>query len=83
MSMENVIDYEDYFFTKYNPDIIDLFLEIKEISNSFCLNFFNTTYQTQNGSYHFGKFIFDKIILEDEMDEETEINTDEIEYEEI
>lgn len=83
MSLENQIDYEDYFFTKYNSDIIDLFLEIKEISNNFCLNFFNTTYQIQNGSYNFGEFIFDKIILEDEIDEEKEINTDENECEEI
>ena len=38
MSTEKPIDYEDYFFTKYNSDISDLFLELKEISNGFCLN---------------------------------------------
>ena len=58
MSTEKPIDYEDYFFTKYNSDISDLFLELKEISNGFCLNLFNTTYQTQNGSYNLSKFSF-------------------------
>ena len=50
MSKEEEIDYEDYFLTKYNSDISDLFLEIKKISESFCLDFFTTTDQNQNGS---------------------------------
>ena len=35
------IDYFDYFHTKYCSDISDLFLEIKEITEGFCLQIFN------------------------------------------
>jgi len=69
--MEN-IDYEDYFLTKYGSDITDLFLKIKDISDSFCVNIFNSTNQVKNGSHDLSGFIFDKIILLDEINSENE-----------
>jgi hypothetical protein len=80
MTTENKIDYEDYFFTKYNSEISDLFLEIKEITDGFCLDLFNTSEQTQYGSFNLCEFIFEKIILDDEIDEELIDNIDEIEH---
>ena len=67
MNDKNEFDYEDYFFTKYSSDIIDLFSEIKEISNGFCINMFNSRYQNQFGSCDLQEFLFDKIILIDEI----------------
>jgi len=78
--MEN-IDYEDYFLTKYGSDITDLFLKIKDISDSFCVNTFNITYQVKNGSYDLSIFIFDKTILLDEINSEND-NKDKHELEE-
>ena len=83
MSKEEEIDYEDYFLTKYNSEISDLFLEIKKISESFCLDLFTTTDQNRNGSFQLSKFLFDKIILEDEINEENENTNEIIEYDEI
>ena len=37
----SMIDYEDFFFTKYSSDVTDLFINLKNISNSFCVNIFN------------------------------------------
>lgn len=78
--MEN-IDYEDYFLTKYGSDITDLFLKIKDISDSFCVNIFNSTNQVKNGSHDLSGFIFDKIILLDEINSEND-NKDKHELEE-
>jgi len=78
--MEN-IDYEDYFLTKYGSDITDLFLKIKDISDSFCVNIFNSTNQVKNGSQDLSGFIFDKIILLDEINSEND-NKDKHELEE-
>jgi hypothetical protein len=73
--MDNTdFDYEDYFFCKYSSDLTDLFLKIKDISDSYCVNIFNTRYQTQNGTHDLGRFIFDKIILLDEINEPIEDN---------
>ena len=69
---KNKIDYEDYFFTKYGSDITDLFLNVRGISDSFCVNIFNSTNQVRNGSNELSAFIFDKIILEDEINSEEE-----------
>ena len=60
MNNENEFDYEDYFFTKYSSDITDLFSEIKEISNGFCINIFNSQYQNQFGSNDLQEFLFTK-----------------------
>ena len=60
-------DYEDYFFTKYGADITDLFLSLRNISDGFCVNIFNSSYQIKNGSYDLSTFLFDKIILLDEI----------------
>ena len=82
---ENEFDYEDYFFTKYSSDITDLFSEIKEISDGFCINIFNSKYQNQFGSNDLQEFLFDKIILIDEIIDNTENidnNLHETEYEE-
>ena len=73
--IENEFDYEDYFFTKYSSDITDLFSEIKKISNGFCINIFNSRYQNQFGSNDLIEFLFDKIILIDEITDNTD-NTD-------
>ena len=78
--MEN-IDYEDYFLTKHGSDITDLFLKIKDISDSFCVNIFNSTNQVKNGSQDLSGFIFDKIILLDEINSEND-NKDKHELEE-
>jgi len=78
--MEN-IDYEDYFLTKYGSDITDLFLKIKGISDSFCVNIFNSSNQVKNGSHDLSRFIFDKIILLDEINSEND-NKDKHELEE-
>ena len=78
--MEN-IDYEDYFLTKYGSDITDLFLKIKDISDSFCVNIFNSTNQVKNGSHDLSGFIFDKTILLDEINSEND-NKDKHELEE-
>ena len=78
--MEN-IDHEDYFLTKYGSDITDLFLKIKDISDSFCVNIFNSTNQVKNGSQDLSGFIFDKIILLDEINSEND-NKDKHELEE-
>lgn len=67
-------DYEDYFFCKYSSDFTDLFLKVKEIANGYCVNIFNNTYQVQNGTHDLSKFIFDKIILLDEINELNEDN---------
>ena len=78
-------DYEDYFFTKYSSDIIDLFSDIKEISDGFCINMFNSRYQNQFGSCDLIEFLFDKIILIDEIidyEDNTDNNLHETEYEE-
>ena len=73
--MDNTdFDYEDYFFCKYSSDLTDLFLKIKDISDGYCVNIFNTRYQTQNGTNDLGRFIFDKIILLDEINEPNEDN---------
>jgi deoxyadenosine/deoxycytidine kinase len=72
MNDKNEFDYEDYFFTKYSSDIIDLFSEIKEISNGFCINMFNSRYQNQFGSCDLQEFLFDKIILIDEITDNTD-----------
>ena len=84
MNDKNEFDYEDYFFTKYSSDIIDLFSEIKEISNGFCINMFNSRYQNQFGSCDLQEFLFDKIILIDEIidTENIDNNLHETEYEE-
>ena len=79
------IDYFDYFHTKWGSDISDLFLELKDISNGFCINLFNSTNQNKNGSYNLTEFIFDKIILEEEIGNENnneEDNNSDIEEEE-
>ena len=81
MDNEN-FDYEDYFLCKYSSDITDLFLMIKEISDGYCINIFNSTNQTQNGTYNLSKFIFDKIILLDEIDSENDKEKHELEEEE-
>ena len=78
--MEN-IDYEDYFLTKYGSDITDLFLKIKGISDSFCVNILNSSNQVKNGSHDLSGFIFDKIILLDEINSEND-NKDKHELEE-
>ena len=65
------IDYFDFFYTKYNTDIIDIFLKIREYSDSFCLNMFHTKYQNQNGSLNLTEFLFENIILEEEIENET------------
>ena len=70
----NDFDYEDYFFCKYSSDLTDLFLKIKDISDGYCVNIFNNTYQTQNGTHDLSRFIFDKIILLDEINEPNEDN---------
>ena len=73
--MDNTdFDYEDYFFCKYSSDLTDLFLKIKDISDGYCVNIFNSTYQTQNGTHDLSRFIFDKIILLDEINEPNEDN---------
>lgn len=72
---EDNIDFTDYFFTKYNSDISDLFLKIKEISNGYCVNLFNNNYQTRFGTNDLMEFIFENIILEDEI-KDLEDNTD-------
>ena len=64
------IDYEDFFFTKYSSDVTDLFINLKNISNSFCVNIFNNKYQVQNGCNNLQEFLFDNIILTDEINEE-------------
>jgi hypothetical protein len=82
---ENEFDYEDYFFTKYSSDIIDLFSDIKEISDGFCINMFNSRYQNQFGSCDLQELLFDKIILIDEIidyEDNTDNNLHETEYEE-
>lgn len=78
------IDYFDYFHTKCGSDISDLFLNLKEISNGFCINLFNSTKQNQNGSYNLTEFIFDQIILKEEIENENneEGNNSDIEEEE-
>ena len=76
------IDYEDYFFTKFSSDISDLFLNIKEISDGFCVNIFNTKNQIQKGSYELSKFIFENIILEGEIIDENNSNKENHELEE-
>ena len=69
-------DYEDYFFCKYSSDISDLFLNIKDISNSFCMNIFNNPKQILNGTNNLQEFLFDNIILENEKNEEINSDTD-------
>ena len=69
-------DYEDYFFCKYSSHVSDLFLNIREISNSFCINIFNNYKQTLNGTNNLQEFLFDNLILEDEKNEETNSDTD-------
>ena len=78
--MDN-IDYEDYFLTKYGSDITDLFLKIKDISDSFCVNIFNSSNQVKIGSHDLSRFIFDKTILLDEINSEND-NKDKHELEE-
>ena len=82
--MENKdFDYEDYFFCKYSSDFTDLFLKIKEIADGYCINTFNSTYQVKNGTYDLSKFIFDKTILLDEINDSiVEDNKHELEEEE-
>jgi len=67
--IEEEIDYFDYFHTKYGSDISDLFLDIKEITEGFCLQIFN---DSKNGSFHLTEFLFENIILEDEMENNDE-----------
>ena len=50
MNKEEEIDYFDYFHTKYGSDISDLFLDIKEITEGFCLQIFNDS-KTSKQSY--------------------------------
>ena len=66
----SMIDYEDFFFTKYSSDVTDLFINLKNISNSFCINLFNNKYQVQNGCNNLQEFLFDNIIFTDEINEE-------------
>ena len=66
----SMIDYEDFFFTKYSSDVTDLFINLKNISNSFCVNLFNNKYQVQNGCNNLQEFLFDNIIFTDEINEE-------------
>ena len=66
----SMIDYEDFFFTKYSSDVTDLFINLKNISNSFCINIFNNKYQVQNGCNNLQEFLFDNIIFTDEINEE-------------
>tara|TARA_B100000035_G_scaffold150464_1_gene128250 strand:- start:171 stop:425 length:255 start_codon:yes stop_codon:yes gene_type:complete len=75
------IDYEDYFFTKYSSDVTDLFMNIKNISNSYCVNIFNNKNQVQNGCNNLQEFLFDNIIFTDEINDEE--NEYEKEIEEI
>lgn len=76
---DNELEFFDYFYTKYNTDIVDLFLLIREITNSYCLNIFGTLYQNQNGSLNLTEFLFDNIVLEYENndDDDTELNNEE------
>ena len=81
----SMIDYEDYFFTKYSSDVTDLFMNLKNISNSFCLNIFNNKYQLQNCCNDLQEFLFDNIIFTDEINEEdneSEKEIDELDNEE-
>ena len=70
-NVEEEIDYFDYFHTKYGSDVSDLFLDIREITEGFCLNLFK---ENKHGSFHLTEFIFDNIILEDEIYNEEEDN---------
>lgn len=70
----NEIDYFDYFHTKYCSDISDLFLEIKEITEGFCLQIF---IDSKNDSCDLTEFLFDNIILKDEIENEEEENLNE------
>ena len=81
----SMIDYEDYFFTKYSSDVTDLFINLKNISNSFCVNLFNNKNQVQNGCNDLQEFLFDNIIFTDEINEEdneSEKEIDELDNEE-
>ena len=71
MNKEEEIDYFDYFHTKYGSEISDLFLELREISNGFCLEIFN---DNKIGSFNLTEFLFENIIMEDEIDNEDEEN---------
>lgn len=75
------IDYEDYFFTKYSSDVTDLFMNLKNISNSYCVNIFNNKKQVQNGCNDLQEFLFDNIIFTGEINDEE--NEYEKEIEEI
>ena len=74
MNKEEEIDYFDYFHTKYGSDISDLFLDIKEITDGFCLQIFN---DSKNESFHLTEFLFENIILEDEIENDEEENFNE------
>ena len=71
MNKEEETDYFDYFHTKYGSEISDLFLELREISEGFCLQIFN---DNKNGSFNLTEFLFENIIMDDEIDNEDEEN---------
>ena len=58
----NVDEKKELFVLKYSKEIIDLFLKLKEISNSYCSNLFNKKGFTSN---HLLEFLTQNIYIQE------------------
>ena len=58
----NVDEKKELFVLKYSNEIIDLFLKLKEISNSYCSNLFNKKGFTSN---HLLEFLTQNIYIQE------------------
>ena len=61
-NVDNVDEKKELFVLKYSNEIIDLFLKLKEISNSYCSNLFNKKGFTSN---HLLEFLTQNIYIQE------------------
>ena len=61
-NVDNVDEKKELFVLKYSNEITDLFLKLKEISNSYCSNLFNKKGFTSN---HLLEFLTQNIYIQE------------------
>ena len=77
-NQNEINNYDEYFDMKYSDEIIDLFLDMKEITKSYGSLLF---YEKNRTSYDLQVFLFNNITLTEDNDygEEMEYENDEYE----
>ena len=71
-------NYDEYFDMKYSDEIVDLFLDMKEITKSYGSLLF---YEKNRTSYDLQVFLLNNITLTEDKEYEEEINHENDEYE--